>query len=78
MPLSSLQILMTLKPLRNLRANLIAVNELANLEFSTGALNVKPKKLILGIKLLQNLPNGTKILLKLPNGKKVLQIYRME
>jgi len=43
-------------------------SELANLEFSTSALNFKTKKIPLGIKLLQDLPNGLKI----------LQIYRME
>ena len=42
-------------------------NELANLDFSTRTLNVKPKKLPLITKLLQKLPNGTKILLNLPN-----------
>ena len=52
--------------------------ELANLDFSTPTLNVKPKKLLLDIKLLQNLPNGTKVLQSLPNGKKILQIYQME
>ena len=40
---------------------------LTNLDFSTRALYVKPKKLPLGIILLQNLPNVTKI----------LQIYRL-
>ena len=78
MSLATFQILMTLKLLLNLRANLIAINELSSLNFCTRALNVKPKKLILGIKLLQNLPNGTKMLQKLPNGKKILQIYGME
>ena len=52
--------------------------ELANLEFSTRTLNVKPKKLPLDIKLLQNLPNGTKLWQNLRNGKKLLQIYQME
>ena len=52
--------------------------ELANLDFSTPTLNVKPTKLLIGIKLLQNLPNGTKVLQNLPNGKKILQIYQME
>ena len=45
-------------------------NELANLDFSTPTLNVKPKKLPLIIKLLQKLPNGTKMLQNLPNGEK--------
>ena len=75
MPLTTFQILMTLKLLLNLRANLITINELADLDFSTRVLNVKPKELTLGIKLLQNLASGTKILQKLPNGKKILQIY---
>ena len=52
--------------------------ELANLDFSTRALNIKPKKLPRGIKLLQNLPIGTKLLQNLPNGKKISLIYRME
>ena len=47
-------------------------NELTNRDFSILTLNVKPKKLPLGIKLLQKLPNGTKILQKLPNGEKKL------
>ena len=46
--------------------------ELANHDFSTRKLNVKPKELPLGIKLLQNLTNGTKLLQNLPNGKKIL------
>ena len=52
--------------------------KLANHDFSTRTLNVKPKKLSLGIKLVQNLPNGTKLLQKLPNGKKILQFYRKQ
>ena len=47
-------------------------NELANLDFSTPTLNVKPKKLTLGIKLLHKLSTGTKLLQNLPNGKKKL------
>ena len=43
-------------------------NELANLDFSTTILNVKPKKQPLGIKLLQDLPNG----------KKKVPIFQME
>ena len=35
-------------------------NELTDLNFSTLTLNVKPKKLLLGINLLQKLPNGKK------------------
>ena len=77
MTLTTFQILMMLKLLLNLRANLITINELVNLDFFTLALNVKPKKITLGIELLLNLPNATKILLKLPNGKKILQIYRI-
>ena len=46
--------------------------ELANVDFSTRALNVKPEILPLGIELLQNLPNGTKLLQNLPDGKKIL------
>jgi len=56
----------------------MTINELAYLDFSTHALNVKTKKLKLGIKLFENLPNATKLLHKLPNGKKILQVYRME
>ena len=78
MTINTFQILMTLKLLLNSRANLITINELVNLDLSTHALNVKSKKITLGIELLQHLPNATKILLKLPNGKKILQIYRME
>ena len=52
--------------------------ELDNLDFSTSTLNVKPKKLPLGIELLKNLPNGKNFLQNLPSGKKILQIYRME
>ena len=52
--------------------------ELANLYFSSRTLNVKPKRLLLGIKLLQNVPNGTKLLQNSPNFKKLLQIYRKE
>ena len=48
------QILMTLKLLLGLRANLIATNELANLQ--------KQKKFTLGINLLHNWPIGTKML----------------
>ena len=51
-------------------------NELANLDFPTRALNLEPKKLPLGIKLLRNLANGMTLLQNLPNGKKILQIYR--
>ena len=50
-------------------------NELTNLDFTIPTLNLKPKKLLLGIKLLQKLLNCTKILQNLPNGKKNLQIY---
>ena len=77
-PFTTFQILMTLKLLLNLRANLIAINELANLNFSTCSLSIKLKKRALGIKLLQNLPNGTKLLQRLRNSKKLLQVYRME
>ena len=52
--------------------------EIANPDFSTSTLNIKPKKLPLGIKQLQNIPNGTKLLQNLPNCKKILQIYRTE
>ena len=53
-------------------------NELASLDFASRTLNIKPRKLPLAVKLLQNLTNGTKSLQNLPNGKKILQIYRME
>ena len=52
--------------------------ELPNVDFSTPTLNLKPKTLLLGIKLVPNLPNCKEILKSLPNGKEILQIYRME
>ena len=77
MPLTTFQMLMTLKLLLNLRANLITKMNSLILNFPPHIRNFKAQKLPLGIKLLQNAPNGTKIMQDFPNDKKILQIYRM-
>ena len=55
------QVLMTLKLLFKLESQSNNKNELASLEFPTPALKFKPKKLPLGMILLQNLPSITKM-----------------